>query len=93
MAALCLRKMRDMLAPELAPRRRVEPGEALWTLLNDNERAFICRWARVDSALISHSWKDLPDAERDAIVHAWNRLREWVERVQLHIDVTRRYGR
>lgn len=86
----CRAKIRAMLAPYIAPARRVDAGEALWVVLTDSERRFICRAAKVDADLAAYSWRDLPEPVRADVVGAWYRLAEWVGRVQLHLETVAR---
>lgn len=88
----CRAKIRAMLAPYSGAARRVDPGEALWTLLTDSERRFLCRVAKLDGGLAALAWRELPEGERAEIVTAWERLADWVGRVSLHLDAVRRRG-
>lgn len=83
---LCLKRMRAILAPYLAPERRVEPGAALWVLLNDGERKFLLRMAKLDAVLAESSWRDLNDSAQTDVLAAWQRLAEWVGRIGQHLD-------
>ena len=79
-------KIRSMLAPYLKAPQRVDFGAALWGALDTNERAFLCRLARMDGSARKVDWRELPDDFRDAIVRAWRDHCAFVRRVELAIE-------
>ncbi len=79
-AELAISKLRAMFAP-----RRIDVRELWWNLLNTDDRRFVCRLAKVDPDLSTASWRALELDQREALFGAWNRLREWIDRVQRHL--------
>lgn len=79
-----------MLAPYMAPARRVERGAALWGLLTDRERAFLCKAARVDAVLVASDWSALPETARVDLLAAWQRFADWVRQTEARLDRTER---
>ena len=69
-----------------APVHKVDRGALLWNLLNAYERRYMLRIARIEVARAELLWRDFSDAERDAVLVAWARLRDWVYRIDQHLQ-------